>query len=122
MFIQQVSQRSRAYELASVLRRVLRCLQTEKAFQKQPTVFLNKKKLQLTTKTVKTPRHVRSVGLGFKTPKEVCLDRHGPHKIIALARERPVSPLNRQAKKQLRAMTDIKAGFDNVSHTEAYCL
>ena len=45
--------------------------QTERAFQKQPTVFLNKKKNVLVGKTVKVPRHVKSVGLGFKTPREV---------------------------------------------------
>jgi len=44
--------------------------QTERAFQKQPTVFLNKKKNVVTGKTVKVPRHVKSVGLGFKTPRE----------------------------------------------------
>jgi small subunit ribosomal protein S11e len=44
--------------------------QTERAFQKQPTVFLNKKKNVVAGKTVKVPRHVKSVGLGFKTPRE----------------------------------------------------
>ncbi|XP_059484565.1 small ribosomal subunit protein uS17 isoform X2 [Neocloeon triangulifer] len=39
--------------------------QTEKAFQKQPTVFLNRK-AGLKKKT----RHYRNVGLGFKTPRE----------------------------------------------------
>merc|ERR1711928_229784 len=40
--------------------------QNEKAFQKQPTVFLNRKG----TKSKKTLRYHRSVGLGFKTPRE----------------------------------------------------
>ncbi|XP_025409820.1 40S ribosomal protein S11 [Sipha flava] len=40
--------------------------QTEKAFQKQPTVFLNRKE----SKKKKSLRHYRSVGLGFKTPRE----------------------------------------------------
>lgn len=43
-------------------------LQTEKAFQKQPTVFLNQK----LGKKKKTARLSRNVGLGFKTPREVC--------------------------------------------------
>merc|ERR1712139_372233 len=40
--------------------------QNEKAFQKQPTVFLNR----MGTKSKKTLRYHRSVGLGFKTPRE----------------------------------------------------
>ncbi|XP_018019615.1 40S ribosomal protein S11 [Hyalella azteca] len=47
-------------------------IQTEKSFQKQPTVFLNAKprwiKGQLKKKAPK--RYVRNVGLGFKTPRE----------------------------------------------------
>lgn len=48
-------------------------IQNERAFQKQPTVFLNKKSLQLATKKEKNKklRYVRNVGLGFKTPREV---------------------------------------------------
>merc|ERR1719382_512090 len=42
--------------------------QTERAFQKQPTVFLNKKSI-LQGKS-KPERYVRNVGLGFKTPRE----------------------------------------------------
>ncbi|CAH1786473.1 unnamed protein product [Owenia fusiformis] len=42
--------------------------QTERAFQKQPTIFLNKKKALVSGK--KQERFVRSVGLGFKTPRE----------------------------------------------------
>merc|ERR1712243_37703 len=44
--------------------------QAERAFQKQPTVFLNKKKHLLSGKSVKKQRYVKSVGLGFKTPRE----------------------------------------------------
>merc|ERR1712071_631797 len=40
--------------------------QNEKAFQKQPTVFLNRKG----NKAKKSLRYHRSVGLGFKTPRE----------------------------------------------------
>nr|KAG5702914.1 hypothetical protein BaRGS_034687 [Batillaria attramentaria] len=46
--------------------------QTERSFQKQPTVFLNKKSL-LTGKSKKNLRYVRSVGLGFKTPREAVI-------------------------------------------------
>merc|ERR1712142_1346342 len=42
--------------------------QTERAFQKQPTVFLNKKRVLTGSK--KKLRHVKSVGLGFKAPRE----------------------------------------------------
>lgn len=49
----------------------------ERAFQKQPTVFLNRKKgtgvskkFRLGPKT-KIPRYMRTVGLGFKTPQYV---------------------------------------------------
>merc|ERR1712200_137547 len=43
--------------------------QTERAFQKQPTVFLNKKSF-LQGKSKQALRCVRNVGLGFKTPRE----------------------------------------------------
>merc|ERR1711874_594655 len=43
--------------------------QTERAFQSQPTVFLNKKEI-LQGKSKKSIRYVRNVGLGFKTPRE----------------------------------------------------
>ncbi|CAL1533514.1 unnamed protein product [Lymnaea stagnalis] len=43
--------------------------QIERAFQKQPTVFLNKK-AYLQGKSKKALRYVRNVGLGFKTPRE----------------------------------------------------
>ncbi|CAG0925030.1 unnamed protein product [Notodromas monacha] len=42
--------------------------QTERAFQKQPTVFLNRKKTL--PKRKKGLRYVKSVGLGFKTPRD----------------------------------------------------
>ncbi|KAK0409002.1 hypothetical protein QR680_004287 [Steinernema hermaphroditum] len=42
--------------------------QTERAFQKQPTVFLNRKEF-LSDKT-RPERYVRKVGLGFKAPRE----------------------------------------------------
>merc|ERR1712018_169726 len=44
--------------------------QTERAFQKQTNVFLNKKKNLLSGKTVKAERYHKNVGLGFKTPRE----------------------------------------------------
>ncbi|XP_063991029.1 small ribosomal subunit protein uS17 isoform X1 [Diachasmimorpha longicaudata] len=42
---------------------------TERAFQKQPTVFLNRKK-GVGPKSRKPSRYTRNVGLGFKTPRE----------------------------------------------------
>merc|ERR1712198_732789 len=42
--------------------------QDQRAFQKQPTVFLNSKALR--EKGGKPKRYVRKVGLGFKTPRE----------------------------------------------------
>lgn len=50
-------------------------LQTERSYQKQPTIFQNKKRVLATdggkeTKE-KLPRYHKSVGLGFKTPREV---------------------------------------------------
>jgi small subunit ribosomal protein S11e len=43
--------------------------QTEKSFQKQPTIFLaSKKKFKGRRNKAGVPRYVRSVGLGFKTP------------------------------------------------------
>merc|ERR1712137_962002 len=44
--------------------------QTEKAFQKQPTVFLNKKACLKSSKNKKAMRFTRSIGLGFKTPRD----------------------------------------------------
>lgn len=46
--------------------------QTERAYQKQPTIFQNKKRVLLGEGgKEKLPRYYRNVGLGFKTPKEV---------------------------------------------------
>ena len=49
--------------------------QTERAFQKQETVFLNNKlrTLGLAKKSARKERYVRNVGLGFKTPHEVII-------------------------------------------------
>ena len=43
--------------------------QHERAFQKQPTIFLASKRLR-SKKSKGTPRFYNNVGLGFKTPKE----------------------------------------------------
>ena len=45
--------------------------QTEKAFQQQAGVFLNKKKFLSENKkaAAKIPRYYKKIGLGFKTPK-----------------------------------------------------
>merc|ERR1712168_1685524 len=50
------------------LKLVMADQQVERAFQKQSNVFLNKKTVG--SGKTKTPRHVRNVGLGFKTPRE----------------------------------------------------
>ncbi|KAJ8049903.1 40S ribosomal protein S11 [Holothuria leucospilota] len=50
--------------------------QTERAYQKQPTVFQNKKRVLLGTGKVKGQRLVRNIGLGFKTPREA---KHGTY-------------------------------------------
>ncbi|XP_071853760.1 small ribosomal subunit protein uS17-like isoform X1 [Apostichopus japonicus] len=47
--------------------------QNERAYQKQPTVFQNKKRILLGTGKVRDQRLVRNIGLGFKTPKEAKL-------------------------------------------------
>jgi small subunit ribosomal protein S11e len=60
--------------------------QNEKAFQKQKGVFLNKKKFFVTQGPKKEPRFVRSVGLGFKTPREVSGTNYGK----ILVESRPV--------------------------------
>merc|ERR1711948_76131 len=44
--------------------------QTEKAFQKQPTVFLHKNRRVMGKKSKAGVRYYKDVGLGFKTPKE----------------------------------------------------
>ncbi len=43
----------------------------ERSFQKQPTIFLNKKTLAKAGKAGRAERYTRNVGLGFKTPREV---------------------------------------------------
>ena len=45
-------------------------MQSERAFQKQPTIFQNRKRLP-GVKKVALKRYTTSVGLGFKTPIEV---------------------------------------------------
>ncbi|CAO2634799.1 40S ribosomal protein S11 [Lemmus lemmus] len=46
-------------------------IQTERAYQKQPTIFQNKKCVLLgETGKEKLPRYYKNIGLGFKTPKE----------------------------------------------------
>lgn len=50
---------------------LLICLQTERAYQKQPSIFQNKKRVLAQPGKKKELRYVRNVGLGFKTPKEV---------------------------------------------------
>jgi small subunit ribosomal protein S11e len=44
--------------------------QAERSFQKQPTIFLNRKKGIGKKKKKRSVRYVRNVGLGFKTPRE----------------------------------------------------
>eukprot|EP01115_Flamella_aegyptia_P012423 TRINITY_DN6199_c0_g1_i1.p1 TRINITY_DN6199_c0_g1~~TRINITY_DN6199_c0_g1_i1.p1 ORF type:complete len:157 (-),score=60.42 TRINITY_DN6199_c0_g1_i1:41-511(-) len=44
--------------------------QTEKAFQKQPTIFLGKKRVLGKKVSIRDVRFYKNVGLGFKTPKE----------------------------------------------------
>ena len=47
-------------------------LQTERAYQKQPTIFQNKKRVLLgETGKEKLPRYYKNISLGFRTPKEV---------------------------------------------------
>ena len=48
-------------------------LQTEKAYQKQPTIFQNKKRVAGKVTKAKEQRFIKSVGLGFKTPRDVCI-------------------------------------------------
>merc|ERR1719414_2083823 len=48
--------------------------QSERAFQKQQAVFLNKKRT-LQSGKAKVPRYHKSIGLGFKTPREA-IDGH----------------------------------------------
>lgn len=57
---------------------VLVLFQNERSYQKQPTIFQNKKRVLAVEGggKEKLPRYHRNVGLGFKTPREVslCLD------------------------------------------------
>ncbi|KAG7269590.1 hypothetical protein CRUP_028642 [Coryphaenoides rupestris] len=54
-------------------------VQTEKAYQKQPTIFQNKKRVLAADggKEAKEriPRYHKNVGLGFKTPREMKMQR-----------------------------------------------
>ncbi|CAF4760717.1 unnamed protein product, partial [Rotaria magnacalcarata] len=46
-------------------------MEHERSFQKQPTIFLNKKQgAGKASKTGRAERYTRNVGLGFKTPRE----------------------------------------------------
>uniref|UniRef100_H0XXF4 Small ribosomal subunit protein uS17 n=1 Tax=Otolemur garnettii TaxID=30611 RepID=H0XXF4_OTOGA len=46
-------------------------IQTERAYQKQPTIIQNKKRVLLgETGEEKLPRHHKNIGVGFKTAKE----------------------------------------------------
>lgn len=61
--------------LSEILISCLIHFQTERAYQKQPIIFQNKKRV-LVVEGVKEgkekiPRYHKSVGLGFKTPREV---------------------------------------------------
>lgn len=55
-------------------------LQTERSYQKQPTIFQNKKRVLATDggkeAKEKLPRYHKSVGLGFKTPREVKMNQN----------------------------------------------
>ncbi|KAK7807554.1 hypothetical protein U0070_022363 [Myodes glareolus] len=58
-------------------------IQTKRAYQKQPTIFQNKKHALLgETGKKKLPRYYKNIGLGFKTPKETiegtCIDKKCP--------------------------------------------
>merc|ERR1712230_85606 len=44
--------------------------QAERAFQKQPTIFVGKKRVLGSKKEGKTLRYWKQVGLGFKTPRD----------------------------------------------------
>nr|XP_025727323.1 phosphatidylinositol N-acetylglucosaminyltransferase subunit P isoform X2 [Callorhinus ursinus] len=56
-------QKTRAGKMADI--------QTERAYQKQPTIFQNKKRVLLgETGKEKLPRYYKNIGLGFKTSKE----------------------------------------------------
>ncbi|KAJ8976103.1 hypothetical protein NQ317_008441 [Molorchus minor] len=75
--------------------------QNEKAFQRQPTVFLNRKK-GVGPKRRKSLRYYREVGLGFKTPREK-----------KAYQKQPTVFLNRKSggKKRARLHRNIGLGF-----------
>lgn len=52
---------------------VLVLFQNERSYQKQPTIFQNKKRVLAVEGSgkEKLPRYHRNVGLGFKTPRDV---------------------------------------------------
>jgi hypothetical protein len=67
--------------------------QAERSFQKQPTIFLNRKKgIGKKKKKKRSVRYVRNVGLGFKTPREAqtgtYIDKKCPFTGDVLERER----------------------------------
>ncbi|PNF15930.1 hypothetical protein B7P43_G07488, partial [Cryptotermes secundus] len=77
--------------------------QSERSFQKQPTIFLNRKK-GLGAKKRKSLRYIRNVGLGFKTPRET----------ERAFQKQPHLNLNRkfgQKKKALRRYRNVGLGF-----------
>ncbi|XP_021924992.1 40S ribosomal protein S11 isoform X2 [Zootermopsis nevadensis] len=77
--------------------------QSERSFQKQPTIFLNRKK-GLGAKKRKSLRYIRNVGLGFKTPRET----------ERAFQKQPHLNLNRkfgQKKKVLRRHRNVGLGF-----------
>jgi len=53
-------------------------VQNERAYQKQPHIFIGKRRLLKGQKLPKTPktRFVKNVGLGFKTPKAAATGRY----------------------------------------------
>ncbi|KAJ8925971.1 hypothetical protein NQ315_009826 [Exocentrus adspersus] len=78
-------------------------LSNERAFQKQPTVFLNRKR-GAGPKKRKSLRYHREVGLGFKTPRET----------EKAFQKQPTVFLNRKAgakKKQSRLSRNVGLGF-----------
>ncbi len=64
---------------------VLVKFQNERAYQKQPTIFQNKKRVLAVegSSKEKLPRYHRNVGLGFKTPREVSLCSHTSVTLVA---------------------------------------
>merc|ERR1712098_983169 len=54
--------------------------QTERSYQKQPTIFQNKKRVLVADggkeAKEKIPRYHKSVGLGFKTPREAIVGNY----------------------------------------------